>query len=168
MTKHRIIASLALLALPFALPAQAGVDVGVSINLAAPGVFGRIELGGNEPPPQLVYAQPVLVAPPAYAPPPPVYLYVPPDHQRDWRHHCREYNACGVPVYFVREDWYHRDYEPRYARREWQEGHGRHYGEERHEERREEFRGDRREERGEGYREGRREEHREENRDHDH
>jgi hypothetical protein len=25
-----------------------------------------------------------------------------------------EYNACGRPVYFVRDDWYQREYVPRY------------------------------------------------------
>jgi hypothetical protein len=140
-----IAASFALLVLPCALSAQAQVVVGGSINIAGPGVFGRLELGGGEPPPAVVYAQPVLVAPPppTYAPPPPVYLYVPLEHQRDWRHHCALYHACGVPVYFVREDWYHRAYEPRYQRREWQESHAQF----RHEEHRE---GERREEHREG------------------
>jgi hypothetical protein len=27
----------------------------------------------------------------------------------NWRKHCRKYNACGVPVYFVRHDWYERN-----------------------------------------------------------
>ena len=33
----------------------------------------------------------------------PVYLYVPPAHQQNWSRHCAGYNACGQPVYFVRE-----------------------------------------------------------------
>ena len=140
-----IAASFALLTIPCALSAHAQVVVGGSISVAGPGVFGRIELGGGEPPPAVVYQQPVLVAapPPAYPAPAPVYLYVPPEHQRDWRRHCAYYHACGVPVFFVREDWYHRAYEPRYQRREWQESHAQFRHEERHEERRE---GERREE----------------------
>jgi hypothetical protein len=38
--------------------------------------------------------------------PQPVYLWVPPGHQKNWRKHCYRYNACGVPVYFVQENWY--------------------------------------------------------------
>jgi len=36
----------------------------------------------------------------------PVYMWVPPGHRKHWSKHCHEYNACGVPVYFVRHDWY--------------------------------------------------------------
>ncbi|MBW8891715.1 MAG: hypothetical protein JF617_05985 [Burkholderiales bacterium] len=42
----------------------------------------------------------------------PVYMRIPPGHQKHWDKHCAQYNACGVPVYFVREDWY----QERYAR----------------------------------------------------
>ncbi|OYU92606.1 MAG: hypothetical protein CFE45_22620, partial [Burkholderiales bacterium PBB5] len=35
------------------------------------------------------------------------YLWVPPGHQKHWRRHCGAYSACGVPVYFVQERWYH-------------------------------------------------------------
>jgi hypothetical protein len=34
------------------------------------------------------------------------YQQVPPGHARNWRKHCREYNACGERVYFVQNDWY--------------------------------------------------------------
>ena len=40
----------------------------------------------------------------------PVYLYVPPAHQQNWRRYCGHYNACGQPVYFVREDWVRERY----------------------------------------------------------
>ena len=86
-------------------PALAQPSVGVSIGINQPGVYGRINLG-NFPPPQLVYPQPVLIAPPArYVQRPPVYLYVPAGHQKNWRKHCGRYNACGQPVYFVKEQW---------------------------------------------------------------
>ena len=39
------------------------VDVGVSIQVAQPGVYGRIDIG-RFPQPQVVVAQPVLIAPP--------------------------------------------------------------------------------------------------------
>jgi hypothetical protein len=42
------------------------------------------------------------------------YQDVPPGHARNWRKHCREYNACGERVYFVQNDWYSREYVPHY------------------------------------------------------
>ncbi len=105
----------ALLALAGTTSIAARAEVGVSITLAQPGVYGRIDLGGAPPPP-VISAQPLLIAP-VQANIAPVYLYVPLEHQRHWRRYCRQYNACGVPVYFVRDDWYHREYEPRFAER---------------------------------------------------
>lgn len=86
------------------LPAQASTNVGVSIGVYQPGVYGRIDIGNVAPPP-VVYAQPVVIAPVRGVPVQPVYLYVPPGHQKKWSKHCGEYNACGRPVYFVRESW---------------------------------------------------------------
>ncbi len=37
-----------------------------------------------------------------------------PGHEKHWRKHCAQYNACGRPVYFVRDDWYNNEYVPRY------------------------------------------------------
>lgn len=85
-------------------------DVGVSIQVGQPGFYGRIDLGNAAPPP-VVLAQPIWVQP-APMRPQPIYLRVPPGHQKHWARHCREYNACGVPVYFVREDWYQQRYRP--------------------------------------------------------
>lgn len=84
-------------------PAQAA-DVGVSIEISQPGVYGRVDIG-RFPQPQVVLAQPVIIQ---RAPRPlqPVYLWVPPGHQKNWRKHCQDYRACNVPVYFVRDDWY--------------------------------------------------------------
>lgn len=85
-------------------------DVGVSVQISQPGVYGRVDIG-RFPQPAVVVTQPVVVA----APPPrmvvaqpvqPVYMWVPQAHRKDWRRHCRGYGACGVPVYFVRHDWY--------------------------------------------------------------
>ncbi len=90
-----------------AAPAQAA-DVGVSIGISQPGVYGRIDIG-RFPQPTLIVQQPVVVQRYYREPravPEPVYLWVPPGHQRDWRHNCRRYNACGVPVYFVQDRWY--------------------------------------------------------------
>ncbi len=32
--------------------------------------------------------------------------------RQNWRKHCREYNACGEGVFFVRDSWYNREYVP--------------------------------------------------------
>jgi hypothetical protein len=97
-------------ALVLALTATAAqaTDVGVSVQISQPGVYGRIDIG-RFPQPQLVLPQPVIITRPvvvAPAPLQPVYMWVPPGHRKDWRKHCGKYNACGVPVYFVRDEWY--------------------------------------------------------------
>lgn len=89
-------------------------DVGVSISVGQPGFYGRLDIGGY-PPPALIYPQPVIIAPaPAYAPV--VYLRVPPGHRKHWARYCHHYGACAQPVYFVRHDWYLREYVPHYHR----------------------------------------------------
>ncbi len=94
------------LALAASLPAIAA-DVGVSIQISEPGVYGRIDIG-RFPQPQVIVAQPIVVQRPVRVvqQPQPVYMWVPPGHQKNWKKHCREYNACGVPVYFVKDEWY--------------------------------------------------------------
>ena len=92
-------------------------DVSVSVNLNAPGLYGQITLGGDVPAPDLILPRPVVAIPPrevVISPPPPLYLHVPPGHERHWAQHCREYNACGRPVYFVSDRWYHDVYTPRH------------------------------------------------------
>lgn len=85
--------------------------------IVLPGLPGRVDIG-RLPLPQVVLPSPVIIAPPALpaprpgvAPPPrqqPVYMWVPPGHRNKWSKHCHKYNACGVPVYFVRDEWYDR------------------------------------------------------------
>jgi hypothetical protein len=88
-----------------------GVDVRVMLSgQVVPGVYGQVNFGNAGPPP-VVYAQPVVIEQ-QDAPPPAIYLHVPPDHARNWRKHCREYNACNRPVYFVRS----QEYDPEYQR----------------------------------------------------
>ncbi len=95
-----------------AVPAFAG-DVGISISVGQPGFYGQIDIG-NIPRPPVVYAQPVVIARPAeYVAVEPIYLHVPPGHEKHWDRHCAEYHACGRPVYFVRDDWYNNEYVPR-------------------------------------------------------
>jgi len=88
------------------LPARAA-DVGVSIQFSQPGAYGRIDIG-QYPQPQLIAPQPLIIerGPPGMPPPEPVYLWVPPEHRLHWERHCREYHACGHPVYFVDHAWY--------------------------------------------------------------
>jgi uncharacterized protein YcfJ len=102
-----------LAAIGVAAPAFAG-DVGVSVSVGQPGFYGRIDIG-NLPPPRVMYAQPIVVAPaPVGVVRPPIYLRVPPGHARHWANHCRQYNACGQPVYFVQDSWYNDVYVPHY------------------------------------------------------
>jgi hypothetical protein len=98
---------LPVLALTLAASLAQAADVGVSIQVSQPGVYGRVDIG-RYPQPQVVVAQPVLVAPPkvVVARSEPVYLWVPPGHRKDWGKHCGKYGACGAPVYFVSDAWY--------------------------------------------------------------
>lgn len=93
-----------------AAPAWSAVDVGVGITIREPGVYGRIEIGSQPPP--VLYPQPVIIARPAVmVAQPPMYLYVPPGHAKDWAKHCGKYNACARQVYFVKESWVEQEYE---------------------------------------------------------
>jgi len=85
-------------------------EVGVSVAIAQPGFYGRIDIA-NLPPPQLIYRQPVVIEPVRVeVVQQPIYLYVPPKHAKNWRKNCHRYNACGQPVYFVSEGWYNDVY----------------------------------------------------------
>ena len=88
-------------------------DVGVSVSISQPGVYGRVDIG-RFPQPQVVVAQPLIIVRPVQVvePPQPVYMWVPPGHRKNWRKHCGRYNACGVPVYFVQDGWYGQNVRP--------------------------------------------------------
>jgi hypothetical protein len=125
---------LALVLAAAAAPALAA-DVGVSVSVNQPGVYGRIDIGHAPVPPVVVYRQPMIIAPAPVAvqAPPPIYLHVPPGHSRNWRKYCGRYNACGQPVYFVREDWYQRHYHRGDDHHgNGHHGHGRHHGHQDH------------------------------------
>lgn len=91
---------------------QAQTNVNVSVGgMIKPGVYGRVEIG-TQPPPAVIYPQPVIitqpvvvVAQPVVVAPAPVYMHVPPGHAKKWSKHCYKYNACGQPVYFVKNDY---------------------------------------------------------------
>jgi len=107
----RLILIAAVLLVSAGVSQAGGLDINVLLSgEVAPGLYGQVNIG-NERPPPLVYMQPLLIEP-QQASKVPIYLHVPPEHARDWRRHCHEYNACNRPVYFVRS----REYEPEYQR----------------------------------------------------
>jgi len=123
MNKNLIALALAACAVA---PTFAQTNVGVSIGINQPGVYGRIDIG-NYPQPRIIYPQPVIIVQsPVAVHQQPIYLYVPPGHQKNWAKHCGRYNACGQPVYFVQEDWVRERYEERNDRGN--QGHGRGHG----------------------------------------
>jgi hypothetical protein len=105
----------------------ADVDIGVSVQISQPGVYGRIDIG-KFPQPSVIVAQPVIISPPrtVVVRQEPVYMWVPQGHRKNWKKHCREYGACGVPVVFVRHDWYDNHVRPRASGRghDDDDGHG--------------------------------------------
>ena len=108
--KHLLIA--AAVAVAAVATSAFAADVGVSVSIGQPGFYGQIDIG-NFPRPQVINTQPVIIER-GEVERPPIYLYVPPGHQKHWGKHCRQYNACGERVIFVRDDWYNREYVPRY------------------------------------------------------
>lgn len=114
MKRFLIIAAVVALTASHTAPVLAA-DVGVSISVGEPGFYGRLDIG-DYPPPQVIYSRPVIIER-VMDNRPPIYLRVPPGHAKHWRKHCREYNACGERVYFVQDDWYNREYVPRYQER---------------------------------------------------
>jgi hypothetical protein len=100
-------------------------NVGVSVSIGQPGFYGQIDIG-HFPRPEVIYPRPVVVAQmPASAQAPPIYLNVPPGHAKKWSKHCHRYNACGRPVYFVKNQWYSDVYVPEYQARHGHKGGGR-------------------------------------------
>lgn len=117
---------LPLMALMLLAGAARATDVGVSVQIGQPGFYGRIDIGNVAPPP-VVLAEPVWVQRrPVHVEP--VYMRIPPGHQKNWAKHCARYNACGMPVYFVREDWYQDRYERRGEGNDQGKGHGKGHG----------------------------------------
>ena len=97
--------------------APASADVGISIRVGEPRFYGQLDIGDRyygRPP--LIYSEPVVIER-RYRQLTPIYLVVPPGHARHWQSYCGRYNACGRPVYFIRDDWYRNVYAPRYRER---------------------------------------------------
>lgn len=104
-------------ALLFASASALAADVGVSISVGQPGFYGRIDIGDYPyPQPRVIYNRPVIIHRhvDVYEP---IYLRVPPGHAKKWSRYCDRYHACGRPVYFVQDSWYHNEYAPLYRER---------------------------------------------------
>lgn len=110
MKHHLLAAAMVVTATGPALAA----DVGVSVSIGEPGFYGRIDIG-NVPQPRLIFAEPIVVRQ-VNVTHQPIYLHVPPGHEKNWRKHCHQYDACGRPVYFVRNDWYNDVYVPHHRK----------------------------------------------------
>jgi hypothetical protein len=95
--------------------AALAADVGVSLSIGQPGFYGRLDIG-DYPRPRVLYRQPMIIERGVLMDRPPIYLRVPSGHARHWRKHCREYYACGERVLFVQDNWYNREYVPRYQK----------------------------------------------------
>lgn len=119
-TPMRHLAFAALLGLPVLSVSALEIRLPPPPPIVLPGLPGRVDVS-RLPLPQVVLPSPVVIAPPPLPAPPrpgvvvapaprpqPVYLWVPPGHRQNWGKHCHRYKACGVPVYFVRDDWYDR------------------------------------------------------------
>jgi len=115
-------------ALTLAAASAHAADVGVSISIGQPGFYGRIDIG-DFPQPEIIYEKPVIIQrPPTRVVKKPIYLHVPPGHAKNWRKHCKKYNACGQPVYFVKGKWYDEVYVPEYRERKGRHDHDRDRG----------------------------------------
>ena len=122
------------------------VNVDVSVNIGQPGYYGPIDIRDFGRP-RVIYTEPRIIERVSVQREP-VYLHVPPGHAKNWRKHCGKYNACGERVYFVQDNWYNREYVPRYQT---QLNHGRDGHREAHQEERREDRRDEREDRGDDH-----------------
>lgn len=110
---RRLINSLTILAASVATAPAFSSDVGVSIGINQPSVYGRIDIGRVPAPPMLIYQQPVVImASPVAIQRQPIYMHVPPGHAKKWKSYSGRYQACGQPVYFVQDGWYRDVYVP--------------------------------------------------------
>lgn len=95
------------------LPAMAQTNVGVSVSVNQPGLYGRIDIGNVPQVPALIYPQPVVIQQtPVVMQREPIYMHVPPGHAKNWAKYCGKYGACNQRVYFVQDSWYNDHYVP--------------------------------------------------------
>lgn len=96
--------------------ASAGASTQVNISIGDSGYRGVLPaLSGWRP--EVWNSSPVVAIGAAAAGLAAVYLNVTDSERRDWKRHCGKYDACGRPVYFVKNDWYRGTYAPEYRRR---------------------------------------------------
>ncbi len=83
-------------------------------SIGQPDYYGLLDMV-NYQLPQTIYRNPLAIeqVPTNRAP---VYLRVPPGHAKNWRKHCGAYHACDERALFVQDDWYNREYVPRYQK----------------------------------------------------
>jgi len=113
MIRKLFAAALSLVAAPLF-----AADVGVSISIGDPNFYGHIEFG-NTARPEVIYREPIIIKKRrSLVRVEPIYLRVRPGHEKHWRKHCHEYNACNRPVYFVRDTWYQKRYASHYRKHE--------------------------------------------------
>lgn len=124
---------------------MSGASAQVAVRINTPGLYGHVDIGGYPEPPPVLYRQPVYAERVVVRDAQPIYLHVPPGHERHWRQHCAEYDACGRPVYFVRHDWYRNVYARRDEHRDGRDRHDDHRDGDRRDDHRD---GDRRDGRG--------------------
>lgn len=118
----RFLLSAVIAAAALTTPAELSAEVGVSLSIGQPGFYGQIDIG-DYPQPRVLYTQPIIVERGISMHRQPVYLRVPPGHAKNWKKHCHEYHACGERVLFVNDNWYEREYVPRYQERHHNRGH---------------------------------------------
>jgi hypothetical protein len=81
-------------------------------RIGQPDYYGRLDFN-IYPHPKVINRHPVAIER-VSKDRPPVYLRVPAGQTKHWRRYCRKYNACGERVFFVRDNWYNREYVPWY------------------------------------------------------
>lgn len=116
MKRKLLIPLLALLATP-ALQAQAPITT----NLGEPGYYGPIVVDDSYPKPRLMFSDPQVIDE-AHRTGRPLYLHIPPGHAKDWEKHCKHYDACHQPAYFVEDSWYSDVYVPAYQKNRSEKG----------------------------------------------
>lgn len=102
-------------------------QVSVTLQLGDPGYYGPVVIDDYYPDPRLMYPDPIVIDR-AHQQGRPLYLHVPPGHAKDWNKHCKHYDACYRPVYFVQDSWYEDVYVPTYHEHHGQKGKGKNKG----------------------------------------
>jgi hypothetical protein len=105
----KLIVLIALLAL-FCTPVT---HADVTLTLGEPDYYGPVEIDEYYGEPRLIFREPIVLNQETRTGRP-LYLHVPPGHAQDWKKHCKHYDACDQPAYFVENSWYQDTYVPTY------------------------------------------------------